>query len=382
MLRKLTIRNINSIEKCEIDFSKGNYKFAEENILGDLVNPIAIYGHNGSGKSAVLKAIGHFISMMYYPAEAVTPFVVNDFLFQEYIQGGSQDKEKIKGSVSLEFDINDDSYEYFLETTRDNYVSKEYLKRNGTDYFTRENRKYIYKDSEHDINDYSPLIPLLRILASSEIMDATIQSVFAYIGSFTFVDLPFINRGSFVTSKLFNNVNINDLLVKKSEEVKNLLKQYDNFPIYTITKNDALAPNGLITSQYNLVFDEDGFKKQIPLPMISVGMHNQSLLLSIVASMPQNGVIFIDEVDLALHPTTIKSFLKVIRDRKLQVVFTLHNTYAMQELRPDQIYFAKWSKGFSNYYRLSKIYPNIREVNNIEKMYLSSLFDEAIKEDE
>ena len=51
-------------------------------------------------------------------------------------------------------------------------------------------------------------------------------------------------------------------------------------------------------------------------------------------------------------------------------------------MRPDQVYFAKWAKGFSNYYRLSKIYPNIREINNIEKMYLSSTFDEEMKEDE
>ena len=98
--------------------------------------------------------------------------------------------------------------------------------------------------------------------------------------------------------------------------------------------------------------------------------------------MPKNGVLFIDEVDLALHPSAIKAFLKVIQSRKIQVVFTLHNTYALQMLRPDQVYFAKWFKGFSNYYRLSKIYPNIREVNNIEKMYLSSIFDGVINDNE
>ena len=143
-----------------------------------------------------------------------------------------------------------------------------------------------------------------------------------------------------------------------------------------------MTPNGLVASQYSLIFDEDGFKKQLPLRMISTGMHNQSLLLSIVATVPPNGVIFIDEVDLALHPSTIKSFLKVIRDKHIQVVFTLHNTYALQMLRSDQVYFAKWSKGFSSYYRLSKIYPNIREINNIEKMYLSSVFDGAIEDNE
>ena len=381
MLKKIVIRNINSIEKCEIDFAKGNYKFAEENVMGDLVNPIAIYGHNGSGKSAALTAIGYFISMMFSPAEALIPFVVNDFLFQEYLHGDKQDKSKIKGSVCLDFDINDDSFEYFLETSRDGYISDEYLKKNNQNYFTRQNRKYSYKGVNKSINDYSPLVPLLRILASLEIMDTTIQSVFAYISSFTFVNLPFMNRGSFVVSKIFNNMNINDLLVKKSEEVKKLLKEYDSFPIYTITKDDALMPNGLIASQYNLVFDEGGFKKKIPLQMISTGMYNQSMLLSIIATMPESGVIFIDEADLALHPSTIQSFLKVIREKRIQVVLTLHNTYALQMFRPDQVYFAKWSKGFSNYYRLSKIYPNIREVNNIEKMYLSSLFDGVIEED-
>ena len=116
--------------------------------------------------------------------------------------------------------------------------------------------------------------------------------------------------------------------------------------------------------------------------MISVGMQNQSILLSLILSMPKNSVLFIDEVDIALHPSALKSFLEVIRKKEIQVVLTLHNTYAMQFLRPDQIYFSKWSHGFSSYYRLSKIYPNIREVNNIEKMYLSTLFDGAIEDNE
>ena len=84
MLKRITIGNAQSIDCCEIDFEKGNYRFADDNIYEDVVNPIVIYGHNGSGKSSVLKAIGQLIAMMIAPAESLSPFLVNDFRFQEY----------------------------------------------------------------------------------------------------------------------------------------------------------------------------------------------------------------------------------------------------------------------------------------------------------
>ena len=305
---------------------------------------------------------------------------MNHFLFQEYSKEEKKDEEKIKGSIFFEFEINKENFEYFLETSLKGRITKEYLKKNNAVYFERNERAYVYLGKHGDIKDYSPLAPLIRILASNEMIDATIQSIFAYLGSFTFVDSPDINKGPFVTSRLFSNISINDLLVSESVEVKELLKQYDDFPIYTIAKDNSFSSNISGSLRYKLVFDDNGFQKSLPFDLISDGMRNQSVLLSIIAAMPNGSALFIDEVDLALHPSTIKSFLKVLHKKQIQVVFTIHNTYALQMLRPDQIYFAKWSKGFSNYYRLSKIYPNIREVNNIGKMYLSAVFDEALEE--
>ena len=88
------------------------------------------------------------------------------------------------------------------------------------------------------------------------------------------------------------------------------------------------------------------------------------------------------EIEDALHPLTIVDFLKVARERNIQLIFSSHNTYILQLLRPDQIFFANWKEGYSSYKRLSEIYPNIREINNIEKMYLSHLFDEDIKKND
>lgn len=381
MLEKIAIRNVNSIDYCELDLTKANYRYAEENVDGPVVNPIAIYGHNGSGKSSILSAVAHFISMMSVPPEAVSPFVVNNFLFEKYHSSGRTDASLIRGSVELFFDISGKKYDYFLETSRDNYVSREFLKIDGATYFENNEGQYSLNGSAYDINSKttSRIIPFLRILASSEIVDATIQTVFNYVKSFTHVNAALINRGACVTSNIFNNTNAFDLMVSHSEEVKKMLKEYSDFPVYSIVKDNVALPNGLVSQQYNVVLEDGDFKGKLPYQMISLGMQSQSFLLSILLSMPRQSVLFIDEADIALHPSSIRGFFNVIREKGIQVIMSMHNTNAMQSLRPDQIFFSYWSKGFSTCRRLSKIYPNIREINNIEKMYLSSTFDEEIK---
>lgn len=384
MLEKIIIKNVNSIDVCKLDFTKDNYRYLGKNVKGNIVNPIAIYGHNGSGKSSILNAMAHFIGMMSLPADALAPFIVNNFLFEKYLQGKSKDKTLAQGSVELFFDIDGKAYDYFLQTCRDNYISNEYLKIDGKTYFESRKGKYYFDGGEFNIENKttSRLVPFLRVLASSEITNPTIQTVFNYIKSFTHVNAAFINRGACVTSSMFNNTSVLDLLANHSSEVKDMLKQYKDFPVYSIEKNNVVMPSGLISQQYNVVLEDNGFEGKIPFQLISTGMQNQSMLLSILLSMPKYSVLFIDEADIALHPSTIASFFDVIRDRDIQVIMTLHNTNAMQNLRPDQIFFTYWSKGFSTCRRLSKIYPNIREINNIEKMYLSSTFDDGNKDAE
>lgn len=373
------MKNISSIEICELDFKKGNYKFLEENVMGDVVNPIAFYGHNGSGKSSFFNGIHTLINLMIEPAESLFPFIVNNFSFDKF-QQSKKDKNLLLGSIELFFDLDNNEFDYYISTTTAPfiYIEKEYLKMNGETYFYRGINSYNYKDKPYSYEGASKLIPTLRILASSRIDDQIIQKVYSYICSFVFVNLPFVNSNmGFVTSKMFKNISYFDLLVNHSDEVKEILKGYDEFPIYSIVKeekNNIMNPS----DPYSLVLEGKGFKGKLPITMISAGMKNQSVLLSIISSMPSHSVLFVDELEQALHPSAIKSFLKVLRTKDIQLIFSSHNTYILQMLRPDQIYFSKWDKGSSRYYRLSKIYPNIREINNIEKMYLSSIFDEAI----
>ena len=114
----------------------------------------------------------------------------------------------------------------------------------------------------------------------------------------------------------------------------------------------------------------------IPKILMSSKMIGQSQLLTLLLLMNEDNLLVVDELDRSLHPLVVKEFIKETMNRKVQVIFSSHNTHFLQYLRPDQIFFAKWKNNTSKFNRLSDINENIREVNNIEKMYLSGLFNE------
>ena len=324
MLEQVKIININSIDKCTIDFKKGNYQYNMENVIGNVVNPIAIYGHNGSGKSSFLDAIKQFIIFMINPVERIVPFVVNNINFEKYLNSNEKDDSLVTGSIELTFKIEDTSYKYFLAVSRVLGIKEEYLSKNNKNYFSRKDKLYQYKNKKDKIstND-SIFVPLVRILASKEISDSTIQTVYAYLSSFVHVDLQFISRGGFVTSKLFDNTNIFDLLVRKSNDVKKILQEFQEFPNYTVQKSKVLPGNLATINEYTVeIEDDDNYKVKLPFQMISSCMRNSSILLSLILSLPHNGVIFIDELEMALHPNTIKDLIKLVQKLKIQLVFS------------------------------------------------------------
>lgn len=374
MLNKLIIKNVCSIDECVIDFKKNKYSFYEDNVIGDCVNPVALYGHNGSGKSAVFKAVKTLIALQTTSVDFLFPFIVNQFELVKYQK--LKNENLLIGSILIDFDIGNQNYVYYLSTSRKNIIPLESLQKNGEFIFKYENGSIMYKEKEYPLDqNISKLVPALRILASREIEDSDILSSYNYISNFTFVDLPLqSSMMPFVSSKLFSNISRFELMSQKSKEVRELLKEYEEFPLYDIKKEDSDSLMGNNMQQYKVYMD-DIPDVGLPIEMMSEGMKNQSLLLSILTSLPNDSVLFVDELEQALHPSTIISFLNVVKKKNVQLLFSSHNTHILQHLRPDQIYFAKWEKGFSKYYRLSKIHPNIREINNIEKMYLSNTFD-------
>lgn len=376
MITNLEINNMGSINHIEINFEKAKYKFLENMIFNNkIVNPIAFYGTNGSGKSSFLSALSSVVSLMIEESNLLRPFVPNLLNLQNYIKGHKEDYSKImeafNSNIKLNIQLDENCFEYFLETNTLGYISHEYLYANKQLAFERFVEKYKVGSGKFKKCEKT-LYPTLRQLANDEnINNEQIKIFFEYLSNIACIDA---NRKNYLV-KQFIRTNYLDFMVDKSKEVKEMLEKYKEFPLYDVYSTVDGMGNKLYWANINMQNND----LKLPLQYISDGMTHNSVLLSIVAALPKNSTMIIDEIEDALHPLTIIDFLNIIKERNIQLIFSSHNTYILQNLRPDQIFFANWDNGYSKYKRLSNIYPNIREINNIEKMYLGNLFTEEIK---
>lgn len=383
MLTRVQISNINAIDYCDIDFQKGKYKYLDEMIYQDkLVNPIAFYGSNGSGKSSFLKAFLHLLRLLNSEPQKMGPFRMNRFYAIRKAKESSDKATKpfadadienlltsIPSAIKLFFELDLNEYEYYIETTLKGCITKERLIVNETPIFERDRNSYRYKEKNNQIAE--SLYPSLRKIAADNQEDEYITQAYNFLSGMGYIDA--VKHDSFFKDVVERDYR--DIIVEKSSMVKNILSQYREFPLYNFTSR---TNDDGIKDYYIELKADDGYVS-LPYYLMSSGMYSQSVLLSTLLSLPQNGVLFVDEIEDALHPITILDFIKVAQERNIQLIFSSHNTYLLQKLRPDQIIFANWKNGYSTYKKLSDIYPNIREINNIEKMYFSNMFDEEIK---
>lgn len=386
MITRIKIRNVNAIKECNLSFEKARYHYLGEMVYENIVNPVAIYGANGSGKSSLLKAMSQLLALLIDEPNDLVGFMPNICLFNRVtnelkeMQNKDVDEkmteqfnDAMTSSIELFFSTNGRKYEYFIETSIEkNAIIKERLSCNNKSVFYRRINKYRYKKDSFSLEP--KLYPVLRKLANDEVVgDDIINDAFNYLSHMAFVD---------DTRKLYQFKNAveksyMDFVVEKSNEVRNILSKYNDFPLYTIMSKVNPVKG---KTEYFASIETGADKFNIPFGLLSTGMQNQSTLLSILLSIPNGSAFFIDEIEVALHPLTIMDFIKVAQEKNIQLIFSSHNTYILSKLRPDQVVFSSWKDGCSRYNRLSDIYPNIREVNNIEKMYLNSMFDEEINE--
>jgi AAA15 family ATPase/GTPase len=153
------------------------------------------------------------------------------------------------------------------------------------------------------------------------------------------------------------------------------MKSYKEFPTYDL----RVSVDPKLGNEKNLEFSLDNGNIYLPEVLMSNGMKAHSTILSTILSAPKGSLIIVDELERSLHPFVAKQFVEEMNSKfDIQMIFSSHNTNLLQSMRPDQIIFSKWNadESTSTYWKLSEVYPKIREINNIEKMYYGGQFDE------
>lgn len=364
MITSIEIKNFKSIQESKFDFLRAKYQYLNEYVMNNTVsNPIALYGHNGSGKSSFVEALFFMVHLLTDDKDKLGPFIWNL----------SDEENKAKNSgIRINFKIDGNQFSYSLFTTYRG-ISEEQLVLNEKVIFTRDFSSLEYGGKKTGLK--AVYYPALRDLSNnSPLKEDIINKAYEYLSN-----IVYLNCNNYeYSAKSLKNQKIMDVIEEKSSDVKSILKGYNTFPLYSV-----VSENHGSQKDYFLSIDtERKHSFRIPYPLASTGMKNQSVVLSIILTMPKHGVLVIDEIESALHPTTIMNFLDLVIEKGIQLIFTSHNTFILSKLRPDNVFFSNWQNGYSKYCRLSEIYPNIREVNNIEKMYLSSTFDDDIEKAE
>lgn len=362
MITSVRIRNTGSIGDVYLSFEKAGYKYLNEYVLRNrIANPIAVYGCNGSGKSSFLNAFEYLVNLLDEEPDKISGFMPN-------IVSLKSNPKTIAG-ITMHFILGKKEYEYSVDEDSEG-LKAELLIIDGKKILKRSRNQYTYRGKAVPIE--ARLYPALRDLVAKREAEQDVVDAFEFLSNIAYVSA---NRRNY-NVKSFRNKQYLDVLVEKSTQVKSILKQYRVFPQYDFVSQS----NPTEKKQYFAELNIGDSKLRLPFQLASDGMLNQSFLLSVVLSLPENGVLVVDEIDQALHPLTTMDFINVANEKRIQLIFSGHNTNLLSKMRPDNIVFANWKDGYSSFKRLSDIYPNIREVNNIEKMYLASTFDDVIKD--
>lgn len=356
MITKIKIKNSSGIlDEVTLDLNKGKYDYRNHFVYNDaIVNPAVLYGRNGSGKTSVLKSINNIIQIFSGDLQSgafyAMPHEFTDNLITE---------------ITLEFILDNKAYTYEVHIEDKNNIAFERLKANTETIVYRNYDKVelcvnnLHVNEELLSNIYSNL-SIVRYLGMNAI-DKEFASIYEYFKSFRFVGT---NKA---ISSIGETESIGTRLVKYNDKYPDFLQDYKHIMKLKF-KLDKQVNGERIVAVYqkdNKEYDLD-FETQI-----SSGTKDLYMMLSTLFSLKPGSLIVIDELEKTFHPELLDKLVRdVVTKCEVQIICSTHNTHLLQSLRPDQVYFTKRNNEMTTISRLSTDSPGIREIHNIEKLYL------------
>lgn len=375
MLTKLVLTNYKSFsQKTTFDFKATNYEILNDtNQKDNILKGALLIGPNASGKSNALSAIRLLLLLMYGDREV-------DFNSEHCYFCRTTDM-----SLEYFFDIDNHSITYHIQHDSKSSILSETLTLDGDTVLNRIGSEGMLRlQTTINKSDLSNTKLFLRSLdlgdafAGNEILKKFID----FLGNSYYFDT--IITGKKVGKGL-------DSILKQYKETNytNDLNEFFNKVNYgfNIQYSEELAGSsykikitddaGKPMKEY--FFIRNNFNTPVPLNNESLGNKIIFAIMPMLFLVAKNcGMLILDEFSSGLHnyleTLIIRYFMQ--NSNRSQLFFTSHSTNLISNyiMRPDQIFLVEFkSKDGSIIKRVSDFKP--REAQNLEKMYLSGVFE-------
>ena len=376
MLVNLTMKNFKSfMEQTEINLKATAYEILEAtNKNSDNILKGALFvGGNATGKSTILKAIRFLLELLVWQIN-INPF--------NYICFFKEAKGKMR--LEYEFLINNECVEYIIECD-ERGISKEQLLVSKNEVITRIGQNGVYKrkdDQETSIENlqYNQSAVRSAYFDTKFKDNPTLIKWYEFLKYSVFVDQ--YRKNIFKSSGPSSIITYKDYFEKNgTEDFNKILSEIgcNQTVEYTNQYNNGKMKFNFDNNQKDIIVKRNEMDFALPLNMESNGNQTIVNILPIIFdTMKQGGMVLIDEFSSGLHnlleEEVVKYFMKKSKNSQIFIVSHSTNLLTNTLLRPDQIYTVYFINGKgSKVNRVSDSKP--REAQNIEKMYLSGVFN-------
>lgn len=372
MLVKLSMKNFKSfVQRTTIDLNATGYEILSETnkTKNNILKGAIFVGGNASGKTTIIRAIRFLLELLVWQT---------DIQLFEYKSLYSNLKERME--LEYEFKINDSKIDYIIETDN-NKILKETLLQNDKEILVRINNNAEYTnldDSKIEIeNIQNNQAALRKVYFDTRFIDnEDLKAWFEFLKESVYIDQSkklvlcanqeklsknyFENNGKEEVNKFLKDINYNQVIDYVSE-YKNKSMQFS------------------FHNRKEVILIREDMKVGLPMNMESEGnITLVQVLPQILQAMKNNCMLIIDEFSSAFHNLLEEKLIKYFmqNSKYSQIFIVSHSTNLLSNtlLRPDQIYTVDYINGKGSIIgRVSDNKP--REAQNIEKMYLSGVFN-------
>lgn len=389
-----TISMNSSLKDEKNNFNLRNYK---------LITSAVLYGHNATGKSNFLKALG----FMSYTVLNKTKVTQSTDVLEHHPFKLSTDTEQASSSFEVVFFIDEIKYRYGYEMDS-TQVYSEWLFQDTKG----KEAKLFYRDVDEDIfyvnkNKFKEGLGLkvlknhLFIWKVDQNGGGISASILNWFSNLNYIDGS--EKGGYVdfaSSQLDDKdfkQKIVSLLKKADLGIESINKEETSLSKISIEglkipdafKKEMLSENNKVKliklktehKKYAADLSESGLV-EFELKEESIGTQQFFYILAPVLDTLKKGkVLLIDEFGASLHPNLSKQIIKMFNNKEInkynaQLLFVTHDTNMLDNtlFRKEQIWFTE-----KNYYGATKLfsladYKNIRATENFEKNYLQGKY--------